>query len=63
MGKTGRIRSKPCERCGEARDALYRVRVAAEGPWVFVCEACLSAVKPGNPHYRYGGTWKSKKRH
>ena len=62
MGKTNRIRTKPCARRGPAASALYRVRVELDGPWIFVCEACLDAVKPDNPHYRYGGTWKAKKR-
>jgi len=26
--------------------------------WVFVCRECLLKVKKGNPHYKYGGTWK-----
>ena len=46
-----------------AQHALFRVQVSAEGPWIFVCGACLALVKPGNPDYRYGGTWKSRKRH
>lgn len=63
MGKTKRIRQKPCDRCKAQCTALFRVRVEADGPWIFVCEACLEIVKPGNEHYRYGGTWKSRKRH
>ena len=63
MGKTKRTRQKPCDRCKAPSTALFRVQVSAEGPWIFVCGACLELVKPGNPHYRYGGTWKSRKRH
>lgn len=63
MPKIKRVRTKPCCRCEETKDVLYRVRIEAEGDWVFVCPTCLQRVKPGNPYYRYGGTWKSKKRH
>jgi len=58
-----RIRSKLCERCGKNEEVLYRVRVDEFRVWIFVCPACLEQVKPGNPLYQYGGTWKSKKRH
>ncbi|MEM1304116.1 MAG: hypothetical protein AAGG46_04435 [Planctomycetota bacterium] len=58
-----RTRTKTCDRCDKAAGTLYRVRVEADGPWVFVCRECLEAVRPGNAAYQYGGTWKSKKRH
>ncbi|MFK7743296.1 MAG: hypothetical protein AB8H80_23470 [Planctomycetota bacterium] len=61
--KVRRIRTKPCERCGRELDALFRIRIALDGDWVFFCKTCLEAAKHGNPHYVYGGTWKSKKRH
>ncbi len=63
MAKTKRTRQKPCDRCKAPSIALFRVQVSAEGLWIFVCGACLELVKPGNPDYRYGGTWKSRKRH
>jgi hypothetical protein len=63
MGKTKRRRIKRCSRCSQARDVLFRVRLDEAGDWTFVCTACLSEVKPDNPHYQYGGTWKSRKRH
>lgn len=63
MVKIKRVRTKACDRCEKAKDVLYRVRVEAEGNWIFVCPICLDAVRPNNPHYQYGGTWKSKKRH
>jgi alpha-D-ribose 1-methylphosphonate 5-phosphate C-P lyase len=63
MAKTKRIRSKACSRCAATSAVLYRVRIENDGDWIFVCSPCLYEVKPGNPHYQYGGTWKSKKRH
>jgi hypothetical protein len=58
-----RIRTKACQRCGKVDDTLYRIRHDESRMWVFICLECLELVKPGNPHYQYGGTWKSKKRH
>ncbi len=57
-----RRREKACDRCGEVSPVLYRVQVEAEGPWIFVCRGCWDRVAPGNPAYRYGGTWKARKR-
>jgi hypothetical protein len=39
----------------------YRVRHDAGRRWEFVCPGCLMAVKAGNPHYSYGGTWKGSR--
>ncbi len=58
-----RVRSKPCGRCDQEKDTLFRVRIDKEGKWVFVCKVCIEVVKPNNEDYQYGGTWKSKKRH
>ncbi|MBY6204522.1 hypothetical protein [Halomonas denitrificans] len=63
MPKAKRVRTKACGRCETIRDVLYRVRIDQDGEWVFLCPSCLPQVKPDNPHYRYGGTWKSRKRH
>jgi hypothetical protein len=63
MAKTKRVRHKACLLCRLDKDALFRVRIEKEGDWLFVCHDCLWKVKPDNPHYQYGGTWKSKKRH
>jgi len=55
-------RLKHCFRCGQAKDTLYRIQYDASGAWVFVCGTCLWAYKrDDNPHYTYGGTWKSRK--
>lgn len=58
-----RIRTKACARCQKSNDVLYRVRIDESQEWIFVCPVCLEEVKPDNPRYQYGGTWKSKKRH
>ena len=58
-----RIRTKACDCCCKTADTLYRVRIDESRRWGFVCPACLERLKPGNPFYQYGGTWKSKKRH
>lgn len=58
-----RIRTKSCARCQKTSDVLYRVRIDESQEWIFVCPVCLEEVKPNNPRYQYGGTWKSKKRH
>lgn len=62
MAKIKRVRNKACTRCEKANEVLYRVRIEADSGWIFVCPACITEVKPDNPHYQYGGTWKSKKR-
>jgi len=63
MAKIKRVRTKPRTRCEETCDVLYRVCIDEDGQWIFVCPACLENIKPGNPHYQYGGTSKSKKWH
>ncbi|MEM1225501.1 MAG: hypothetical protein AAGJ40_07375 [Planctomycetota bacterium] len=62
MVKIKRVRTKQCDRCKQTKNVLYRVRTDKDGSWIFVCPECLVLVKPGNVHYQYGGTWKSKKR-
>lgn len=61
--KVKRTRIKACSRCSEIKTALFRVQIEKDGDWIFVCRACLDEVRPKNQNYRYGGTWKSKKRH
>ena len=41
---------------------LYRVISDETEIWKFLCPACRRELE-GNPFYRYGGTWKSHKRH
>ena len=52
------LRSKNCEVCDKEFSTMYRVQYKHPKKWVFVCESCLLKVKPNNPNYRYGGTWK-----
>ena len=63
MAKTHRTRTKPCAVCRATPEALYRIRVEADGPWLFACDDCRAALAADNPHYVYGGTWKRRKRH
>lgn len=62
MGRQGRERTKACDRCAQTAGVLYRVVVATDGDWIFVCRDCWDAVAIDNPAYRYGGTWKARKR-
>lgn len=55
-------REKSCDRCSLTVPILYRVKYEEDGDWIFVCDACLPAVKDNNPFYTYGGTWKAKKK-
>ena len=54
-------KTKTCAVCKAETNVAYRVRTDATRVWVFVCYACLDRVKPGNPHYVYGGTWKGSR--
>jgi transcription elongation factor Elf1 len=53
MGKV-----KTCPNCNEEHAVMFRVQYKPDKMWCFLCEACVLDVKPGNNHYRYGGTWK-----
>lgn len=52
---------KSCDQCLEEMDTLFRVRISASKEWIFVCRGCLEVVRPNNPNYQYGGTWKNRK--
>jgi len=52
------MRIKYCAICKKDFDTMYRIQYNASKTWVFACKECLLKVKPDNPHYRYGGTWK-----
>ncbi|MEM6515059.1 MAG: hypothetical protein AAF688_02670 [Bacteroidota bacterium] len=52
------MRTKNCAICNQSFDTIYRIQYKPGKTWEFVCESCLLGVKPNNPHYRYGGTWK-----
>ena len=63
MTKTGRLREKSCDACGQVSSALYRVQRDSSLEWVFLCPVCREKAARDNPNYVYGGTWKAKKRH
>ena len=52
-------RTKNCPNCKEDHSVMFRVQYKpSDKTWYFLCEKCVLEVKPGNSHYRYGGTWK-----
>jgi hypothetical protein len=51
-------RVKHCDICKKDFSTMFRIQYQQGKSWVFVCESCLLEVKPNNPFYRYGGTWK-----
>ena len=58
-----RKRSKVCFKCNEPKEVLYRCRYVDLKDWVFLCDPCLKQIKETySDTYRYGGTWKSKKK-
>jgi len=52
------MRIKHCNNCHKDFDVMYRVQYGTLKKWVFICEDCLLNIKPKDPSYRYGGTWK-----
>ena len=63
-----RDRIKNCDACKQVATTLYRCQLHAAQTdaaqnWQLICKDCWARLSPGNPHYRYGGTWKAKKRH
>lgn len=62
MSKSARSRIKTCEHCQIISSSLYRVLHDATCKWALVCNGCRLKVE-SLPFYRYGGTWKSDKRH
>ncbi|WP_036483848.1 hypothetical protein [Myxosarcina sp. GI1] len=53
---------KPCELCQNLSDIRYRIQYREEADWVLVCPQCWQQVSKDNPYYRYGGTWKARKK-
>jgi len=53
---------KSCARCNNLVALRYRIQYQENGAWVLVCPHCWQAVSQDNPHYRYGGTWKAKRK-
>jgi hypothetical protein len=57
-----KLKLKPCDRCHNLADIRYRIKYKAEGDWEMVCRDCWDVVSQDNLYYRYGGTWKAKKK-
>lgn len=53
---------RPCERCGSDALVRYRIQTEVNGPWQLVCPECQAQAALHEPDYRYGGTWKAKRR-
>ncbi|MEM1142524.1 MAG: hypothetical protein AAF671_11930 [Pseudomonadota bacterium] len=54
--------SKPCEKCAELAVVRYRIQLDDSNTWYLVCPSCQQKYSLHNPNYRYGGTWKAKKK-
>ena len=58
-----RVRTKKCFKCSKQMYILYRCKYDEIKDWVFFCEDCLKKIKSLFENtYKYGGTWKSKKK-
>ena len=57
-----KLKLKPCDRCNNLADIRYRIQYEPGGDWVMVCRDCWNVVSQDNPDYRYGGTWKAKRK-
>ena len=55
-------KSKHCDLCNDLVDIRYRIQHQEDGNWVLVCPECWQKVSRDNPYYRYGGTWKAKRK-
>ena len=53
---------KPCNLCQQKVEIRYRIQYDRSGNWFLVCPQCWQQVSQNNPHYRYGGTWKSRQK-
>lgn len=52
---------KSCDRCNNLVSIRYRVQYQEAKDWMMVCPVCWEQVKD-DAQYRYGGTWKAKKK-
>jgi hypothetical protein len=57
-----KLSSKPCDLCQSLVSIRYRIQYQENGDWVLVCPDCWQEVSQDNPNYRYGGTWKAKRK-
>jgi hypothetical protein len=52
---------KACDKCQDLTSIRYRVQYDSTKNWYLLCPQCWKLVSANNPHYRYGGTWKTKR--
>ncbi|AFY39046.1 hypothetical protein Lepto7376_2789 [[Leptolyngbya] sp. PCC 7376] len=57
-----RHREKNCAHCQKLTEVCYRIQYDETQKWHLVCPSCQKQLKKESPLYRYGGTWKAKKR-
>ena len=50
-------RTKLCQHCHSLITVAFRVRLAQNPDWIFVCKPCCEKAAV-LPNYQYGGTWK-----
>lgn len=56
------LKPKKCDRCQQLVSIRYRIQYDESEKWSLICPDCWQIVAKDNPFYRYGGTWKAKKR-
>ncbi len=56
------MQPKPCDLCQALAMVRYRIQCEPGAGWVLVCPACQKQQSAENPHYRYGGTWKARRK-
>ena len=57
------VRTKDYFKCKDQKEVLCRCRYAELKDWVFICGKCIQEVKTEFKYtYKYGSTWKSKKK-
>ena len=54
------MKTKICAICGKEEIILFRISIAVNNDWIFVCKSCCVKSKQ-LPNYKYGGTWKGNR--
>ena len=54
------MKTKICAICKNEDTTLFRILIANDKNWIFVCKSCCEKSKP-LVHYKYGGTWKGNR--
>lgn len=57
-----KLASKPCDLCLKQVTLRYRIQYDKSDNWVLVCPQCWQKASANNDDYRYGGTWKARKK-